>query len=257
MTGGIRVASGRTCFAIAGDASNGLGPGISQKKKSRSWALRSALPCLRKRTSSASSAQNSLQKNWPLEARHGRNSPFTIGSRLPQNAQRAAASVSIVDVLIRTAFDLPMPSSQFILWIENRLSESVGSNCCGSDTRLAEIHPQVAPTSGRERGRDRGRAAPTFRKKAARSPHCGAGGTRRRASGRRRRRANRRTPSGLAVGPSASTGIHNRRARQCANGGSADGVACTTPSELTARTILNCHLNLLIGKRPESRVFSE
>ncbi len=58
--------------------------------------------------------------------------------------------------------------------------------------------PQVAPTSGRERGRDWGRAAPTFRKKAARSPHCGAGGTRRRASGRRRRRAKRRTPSGLA-----------------------------------------------------------
>src|SRR6266478_7198582 len=83
------------------------------------------------------------------------------------------------------------------------------------------------------------------------------GGTRRRTSGRRRRPAKRRTPSGLAVGPSASTGIHNRRDRQCANGGSADGVACTTPSELTARTILNWPPNLLIGKRPESRVFSE
>jgi hypothetical protein len=102
----------------------GLGPGISQKKKSRSWALRSALPCLRKRTSSASSAQNSLQKNWPLEARHGCNSPFTIGSPLPQNAQRAAASVSIVDVLIRTAFELPMPSSRFILWRTDYLSRS-------------------------------------------------------------------------------------------------------------------------------------
>jgi hypothetical protein len=41
-----------------------------------------------------------------------------------------------------------MPSSQFILWIENRLSEPVGSYCCGSDTRLAEIHPP-RPREGR------------------------------------------------------------------------------------------------------------
>src|SRR5215813_9872548 len=66
-----------------------------QKKKSRSWTFRSALPCLRKRTSSASSAQNSLQKNSPFGARHGCNSPFTIGKLFAQNAQRAATSVSL------------------------------------------------------------------------------------------------------------------------------------------------------------------
>ena len=76
------------------------GIGRHQKKKSRSWALRSALPCLRKRTSSASSAQNSLQKNCPFGARHGCSSPLTIGSCFPQNAQRAAASVSLRHSLI-------------------------------------------------------------------------------------------------------------------------------------------------------------
>jgi hypothetical protein len=44
------------------------------------------------RPSSASSAQNSLQKNWPLGARQGCNSPLTIGSGLTQNAQHAVAS---------------------------------------------------------------------------------------------------------------------------------------------------------------------
>ena len=53
-------------------------------------ALRSARPCLRKRTSSASSAQNSLQNNWPFGSRQGCNSPFKVGSCLRQNAQQAA-----------------------------------------------------------------------------------------------------------------------------------------------------------------------
>src|SRR5258707_12547397 len=69
-------------------------------KKSRSWALRSARPCLRKRTSSESSAQNSLQKNWPFGARQGCNSPFKVGSRLRQNAQYAATSASPVYAFI-------------------------------------------------------------------------------------------------------------------------------------------------------------
>ena len=79
------------------------------------------------------------------------------------------------------------------------------------------------------------------------------GGTRCRTSERRRRRAKRRTPSGLAVGPSAST-HHNRRDRQCANGGSADGVACTTPRASSAHRS-ELPPNLLIGKRPESGLF--
>jgi hypothetical protein len=55
-----------------------------------------------------------------------------------------------------------MPSSQFILWIEHRLSESVGSNCRRSDTRLAEMPgartaeragPAVEPPGGAEGAR--------------------------------------------------------------------------------------------------------
>ena len=107
-----------------------------QKKKSRSWAFRSALPCLRKRTSSASSAQNSLQKNWPLAARQGCSSPFTIGSCLPQNAQRAAASVPLVDALIKIAFTLPMPSSRLILRIEHKSYLSRSSTTVAETTHI-------------------------------------------------------------------------------------------------------------------------
>src|ERR1700686_2520082 len=45
----------------------------------------------------------------------------------------------------------PPPNS--FCGLRTDISESVASNCCGSDTRLAEIHLQVAPT-GEGRGEE-------------------------------------------------------------------------------------------------------
>src|ERR1700731_239908 len=45
----------------------------------------------------------------------------------------------------------PLPNS--FCGLRTDISESVASNCCGSDTRLAEIHLQVAPT-GEGRGEE-------------------------------------------------------------------------------------------------------
>src|ERR1700719_171633 len=45
----------------------------------------------------------------------------------------------------------PPPSS--FCGLRTDISESVASNCCGNDTRLVEIHLQVAPT-GEGRGEE-------------------------------------------------------------------------------------------------------
>jgi hypothetical protein len=105
-----------------------------QKKKSRWWAFRSAFPCLRKRTSSASSAQNSLQKNSPLGARQGCNSPLMMGRCFPQNAQRDAAEVS------HSFICCPLPPLRTPSRSVGCVPESLAPDSCQNDTHF-EIKP--------------------------------------------------------------------------------------------------------------------
>src|SRR5258707_5082275 len=108
-------------------------------KKSRSWVLRSARPCLRKRTSSESSAQNSLQKNWPFVARQGCNSPFNVGSRLRQNAQHAARSVSPVYVFIGSPMNHSPGANHYSLGIAVGPSTARRGGARGGQLRLIAI----------------------------------------------------------------------------------------------------------------------
>lgn len=135
---------GRSRTRGSGPRARGASVGPDQKKKSRSWAFRSALPCLRKRTSSASSAQNSLQKNWPSAARHGCISPFTIGRGFPQNAQQAAKSFLEKPSLIPCPYPrsrTPSSSSRFVI------PDQFTADRSQIDTHLIEIASVVRKVS--------------------------------------------------------------------------------------------------------------